>query len=90
LPSVGICQHYSLDPRRNLAVLIQTRAHDAKGYGPGRIRSKDKLRGADTGFRRKSLLNLLTQSELQTISVFLAGRQNNNLGEIGVREFRII
>src|SRR5579863_9917655 len=90
LPSVGICQHYSLYLGRNGAVLIQVRTHNAKRYWPGRIWPKDKLRGAHTGFQRKTLLNPLAQPELKTISVLLAGSQNNDLGEIGVREFWII
>src|SRR5207249_4436795 len=59
-------------------------------HGPGRIRSKNELRGAHTRFRRKTLLNPFTQPEFQSVSGLLIGRQNNDLGKIGVREFWIV
>ena len=48
------------------------------------------MRGAHAGFRRKALLNPFTQPELQTISILFIGRQNNDFGKIGVREFWIV
>src|SRR6185437_7454833 len=90
LSSMGIRQHRSLYLCCNRAVLFQVGARDAKLYGPRCIWSKYELRGAHTGFRRKALRNLFTQPELQSVSGLLIGRQNNNLGEIGVREFWIV
>src|SRR5579859_4166007 len=90
LPGVRICQHDSLYFGRYGTVLVQVRTHHAKRYRPGGIWPKYKLRGAHTGFRRKTLLNPFAQPELKTITVLLAGSQNDDLGEIGVREFWII
>src|SRR5438874_12080561 len=90
LSSMGICQHCGLHLCRNRAVLIQVGASDTKRHGPGRIWSKNELRGAHTRFRRKALLNPFTQPEFQSISSLLIGRQNNNLRKIGIREFWIV
>src|SRR5438552_11140152 len=90
LSSMWICQHCSLYLRRNRAVPFQVGACDAKLYGPRCIWSKNELRGSHTCFSRKAVLNPFTQPELQSISGLLIGRQNNNLGKIGVREFWIV
>jgi hypothetical protein len=39
---------------------------------------------------RQALLNPFTQPELQMVSRLLIGRQNNNLGKIGIGKFWIV
>src|ERR1044071_2921143 len=90
LSSVGIFQHCSLYLCCNRAVPFQVGTSDAKLYWPRCIWSKNELRSAHTRFRRKALLNPLTEPELQPISRLFIRRQNNDLGDIGLRELWIV
>src|SRR5215475_10148877 len=90
LSRVRIFQHCSLYLCCNRAVPFQVGARDAKLYGPRCIWSKNKLRGAHTCFRCKALLNPFTQPELEAVSSLFIGRQDNDLGKIGVRELWIV